>query len=128
MTPLTWAFASFSVKYMWPVFHRRQFDSSPSTQTSTNRSSSRTRIRPVSSETLRTRRAAGAGGGPVPGGSGSGSSNGWSKRDVIQLGFRITDPRDPLRASGLVVRFDDDAVEPRVAGRRLEPRGHPVEE
>ena len=77
---------------MWPVFHTRQFESSPSTQTSTKCSSSNVRMRLVSSETESTRRDSGVAGtgaigaGAAGSGSGPGSSNGRSKSESIQQG------------------------------------------
>ena len=52
ITPRTCAPESLSEKYMWPVFHTLQLDSSPSTQTSKKRSSSVARICALSSDTV----------------------------------------------------------------------------
>ncbi len=90
--------ASFSVKYMCPVFHTRQFDSSPSTQTSTNRSSSSVRIAPVSSETVRTRRAAS---GIRSGLRGLGFGLGFLEGEIEERGHA---PQLALDSYGTVVR------------------------
>ena len=51
MTALICAPPSFSVKYMWPVFHTLQLEISPSSQTSPNFVSMSARMPAVSSLT-----------------------------------------------------------------------------
>src|SRR3954466_6983552 len=121
---------SFSVKYRCPVFHTRQFDSSPSTQTSKNSASSRSRTRTVSSVTESTRRGWGTGGpgaAGATGGSSSSSSNGRSNRSLIgdvchlpQIVRAHAEALDARGASGLLVGIDEHAVQPRVGGCRIE--------
>src|SRR5438309_4095464 len=133
MTPLICDAPSFNVKYRCPVFQTRQFESSPSTQTSKNSCSRRSRTRTVSSVTLSTRRgwtlgAAGTGALEAGSGSSSGSSsNRRSNRSAIREIRKLlkfigaeADAFDVRRATGLFVGLDDNPVQPRIAGGRLE--------
>src|ERR1700730_15708553 len=145
ITPRICAPASFKVKYRWPVFHTRQFDSSPSTQIAKNSVSIRSRTRTVSSVTERTRRAdTGVG---SAGASSSSSSNGRSNRSDMWAGgsprglevghrrpevFEIVNAEaqslDLGRAAGLRVRLDNHRVQTGIGGRGLELGGQRIEE
>ena len=83
MTPFSCACASLSVKYMWPVFHTRAPESSPSTHTSWNSDSTIVRSVAVNSPTVSTRRV-GAGGSV----GGSGSSKGRPLRVTARTSQR----------------------------------------
>src|SRR4051812_30698303 len=101
MTALICDPPSFSVKYRWPVFQTRQFDSSPSTQTSKNSASRRSRTRTVSSVTDRTRR----GGAATLGGRGSTVVARGSTFDVRRSSFVVRRSSFGVRRS----RFAGDA-------------------
>src|SRR5213596_3233425 len=77
MTALSWDPGSFNVKYKCPVFHSRQLEISPSTQTSTYAVSRRFRMPAVSSVTVwMVRRGA-------TGSSSNGNSNGELMLDFL---------------------------------------------
>ena len=92
---------------------------------------------PVSSETVRMRRGAGCGGAASPRPSGLGFLEGQIEESGSRLCsrrvkpsaapaqrvsslFGVADALDGGRPAGLVVGFDDDAIQPRIAGGRLE--------
>src|SRR5262249_58558452 len=114
------------------VFRRGNSGGSPSPKTSPICCSSASRTRTVNSVTDRIRRSAGVSGRLSSCGPGSSSSNGRSKRSLIgqidELIETVTETLDVHGTPGFLVRFDDDGVQARVAGRGFELRRQRVEE